>query len=450
MPRPLTPPRATFLVRASAAAALGLAAAGASLPAAAQPRPDGTVAQEVILQSRPGVSIDGLAAAYGLTLVDQFGSRPIWRARVADGGSVEAVVQALTADARVVYAEPHVEHQAPESRHNVVWAIGGSQAEWAAQWAGPAMRLERAHRRATGAGVTVAFLDTGADLDHTALAGRWARRADGSLLGRDFVDDDADPREAGSRADPGYGHGTHVAGLIALAAPAARLMPVRVLEPSGQGNAWVLAEALLWAVDPDGDPRTADGAGVVNLSLGTTRPTRLLDQAVELATCSDDDDDEPDDGYDGPGFEADAQRCDAQGGAVVLASAGNDGATKPRVYPAAEAAEGKLAVAASTRKRRLASFSNRGAWVEVAAPGDRIMSTVPGDAWGVWSGTSMAAPLAAGVAALVRQTVPDWKAVDVTKRLIDRSAALCGTVALRQIDAAGAVWDEQPPPPVCR
>jgi len=416
---------------------------------AAIPRPDGTVPNELILQIAEGHSADEVALAHELDLVDQFGSRPIWRATVAPGDEVDEVVEALNADERVVYAEPHVEHQTPESRHNVVWAIGGSEETWAAQWAPKAMRLPLAHQQATGAGVRVAMLDTGADLAHSALATRWARDGHGSLLGRDFVDGDADPSEGGGEGDLGFGHGTHVAGLVALAAPDAMLMPVRVLEPSGQGNVWVLGEALMWAVDPDGDPLSADGAHVVNLSLGTTRRTRFLDQVIELATCSDDDDDEPDDGYDGPGFEDDLARCAAQGGSVVLAAAGNDGARTPKVYPAAEHAEGELAVTASTRNRRLADFANRGAWVQIAAPGHKVVSTVPGDQWAVWSGTSMAAPLTAGVAALVKQANPDWKAVDITKRILDRSAALCGTV-LRQVDAAGAVLDQEPPAPPCR
>lgn len=422
-------------------------AAQAGAVAVTAPRPDRPVPREIVMQVADGQSADAVAGTHGLILLDQFGLRPIWRARIAAGDTVKRAVEALSADARVVYAEAHVEHQTPEGRHNVVWAIGGSEDEWAAQWAPKALRLPEAHALATGAGVRVALLDSGADLTHSALAGRWARDGQGRLLGRDFVDGDDDPSEAGGVGDPGFGHGTHVAGLIALAAPDAKLMPVRVLEPSGQGNVWVLAEALMWAVDPDGNPLTADGADVVNLSLGTTRRTRFLDQAIELATCSDDDDDE-EDGYDGPGFEADEARCDAQGGTVVMASAGNEAASKPLIYPAAEQAEGQLSIAASTPKRRLAAFSSRGTWVNLAAPGDRIISSVPGDQWAVWSGTSMASPLAAGVAALLRERQPDWKAVDVTKRLQDRSAAMCGTT-LRQIDAAAAVRDENPPVRSC-
>jgi subtilisin family serine protease len=425
--------------------ALSLAA---SMPSQAQ-RPDNPVPGEVILQIEEGQSAADVAATHALTLVSQFGNRPIWRARVAPGNKVGAVLRALQADSRVRYAEAHIEHQTPEGRHNVVWAIGGSQTEWAQQWAPQSLRLPLAHQHATGQGVVVAILDTGVELTHPIVAPRLRRTAEGQLVGRDFVDGDADPSEQGSPADPGFGHGTHVAGLIALSAPDAALMPARVLTPAGQGNLWVLAEALLWAVDPDGDPATADGAQVINLSLGTTRRTHFLDQVIGLVTCHDDDDDDGQtgSGWGDPGFEDDKRRCERQGGSVVVAAAGNDGGTTP-LYPAAERAEGAISVAATTSSHRLADFSNRGRWVQIGAPGEQIISSVPGHQWGVWSGTSMSAPLVSGVAALLRERQPDWKAVDITKRIADRSARLCES-KLRRVDAAAAVLDEEAPRTRC-
>jgi subtilisin family serine protease len=417
------------------------------VPLGALAQADAPVPREVLVLLRPGNAIGPIAQTYGLTTLERFGQRPIWRLRVNGPQTVPDALASLQADVRVQVAERNFEDETPESRRNRVWAIGGSQSQWTSQWAMRTIRLPQAQQLARGAGVRVAVLDTGVDATHPVLAHRLARRANGTLIGRDFVDDDADPSEEGTVGDPGYGHGTHVAGLIARVAPQARIIPGRVLDERGRGNLWVLQEALLWAVDPDGNPQTDDGADVVNLSLGTLRRTRLLDLAVELATCSDDDDDEDELDLADPGFDADRARCAARGGAVVMAAAGNAGTTE-RQYPAAEAALGKLSVTASARNNRLADFANRGATVEIVAPGDQIISAVPGGGWGVWSGTSMAAPIAAGVAALVRQLNPDWKAVDVTKRLQDRSARLCGT-ALRQVDAYGAVADEVPPDLPC-
>ena len=127
---------------------------------------------------------------------------------------------------------------------------------------------------ADGQPVKIAVLDTGVDFSHPALAGHL-------LPGFDFVDFDNDPSEVGNQTTGPFGHGTHVAGLIALVAPDAKIIPVRVLDQKGIGNTWVLAEALAYAADPDGNPATHDGADVINLSLSTLRRTRLLRDVLE-------------------------------------------------------------------------------------------------------------------------------------------------------------------------
>lgn len=412
---------------------------------------------DVIVQLDTGADVDTLAARYGLTVVDRFGKRPIWRLRVAAGASADAAVDSLRNDPAVRFAERNEDTETPEGRRrNPVWAVGGDEGTYTTQWAPQAIQLADAHARSTGAGVRVAVLDTGIDLDHPALSSRLARRSGGALLGRDFVDDDADPSESGDRDDAGYGHGTHVAGLVALAAPSATLMPVRVLDASGRGNAWVLAEALGWAVDPDGDPASDDGAHVINLSLSTLQRTELLKTVSSLAACTFDDDD---DDFADPGFDDDRARCALRHAAVVTAAAGNGASETIEEFPAAEPVPGLLSVAASTQSGEVADFSNRGSWIRVAAPGEFIVSTVPGGGWGSWSGTSMAAPLAAGGVALLLATVPpggdpsrpaprQWDTELAAKRLADRSSALCGS-SLRQIDLAAALADVSATDPVC-
>jgi subtilisin family serine protease len=278
-------------------------------------------------------------------------------------------------------------------------------------------------------------LDTGVDAAHPALVGRL-------VAGFDFVDFDADTSEAGSADDAGHGHGTHVASLVAQVAPGARIMPLRVLDAHGVGNVWVLSEALLHAVDPDGVPATADGVQVINLSLGTLRRTELLADIIERVSCGDDYDDDDDDG------DEDTRRCTAQGGAFVVSAAGNSG-DETLHYPAAEQHAGALAVAASTEAGTLAAFSTRGGWVQAAAPGEQIYGAVPGGRWGVWSGTSMAAPMAAGAAALLRSAFPEWKPSDVVSKLIGDGPQLCGS-HLKQIDPAKTLTGRSAPAPVCR
>ena len=418
-------------------------------PAPTAPGENAALPGEIVVRLLRSSDFAAVTADFGLTAIDRFGQRPIWQLRVPAGRDTQAVIDALRADPRVLNAEPNYENETPEGRRRTPWATGGDAGTYATQWAPEALRLPAAHALSRGNGIRVAVLDTGIDLTHPALAPRLARTAGGALLGRDFVDDDADPTEGGNTGDIGYGHGTHVAGLVALAAPGSTLMPARVLDAQGRGNVWVLAEALLWAVDPDANPTTDDGAHVVNLSLGTTRATDLLRTAVALADCDFDDDD---DAFNDAGYDDDKERCSRKHGAVVLAAAGNAGDDQELQFPAAEQAPGALAVAASTAQRTLAGFSNRGSWVQIAAPGEAIISTFPGGGYATWSGTSMATPLAAGTAALVLGRFADPRSVlplDVAKRLVDRSAALCGGTPLRQVDAAAAVEDTQAPDPAC-
>lgn len=460
---PAGPVPAAILVLCSMLAACGGGGGGDAAsepadPSSGSPRPAGA---ELILNLRAGGDIQVVAAAVGATVIDQFGRRPIWRIALPAGRDAASEAERLRLRADVRYAEPNALQEAPEATRNSFWLIGGDAGTFGTQWAPDALRLAGAQAAVgDGSGVRVAVLDTGVDLNHPLLATKLARRGDGHVLGRDFVDDDEDPSEAGGRADLGWGHGTHVAGLVALAAPGARLMPVRVLDRAGRGNAWVLAEALAWAVDPDGNPATDDGAHIINLSLGSTQPTELLSSVVELANCEfDDDEEDEDDEFDDEGFDDDRERCAQGHGAVVLAAAGNDGSAQTRIFPAAEGVEGARAVAATTPSNTLAAFSNSGRWISLAAPGEAIVSSVPGGGWGTWSGTSMAAPLAAGVAALVMTTpapnprpgtigLRQWDAEDLLRRLEQRGTTVCGG-SQRQIDALAAVSNTAPATPAC-
>ena len=394
---------------------------------------------EVLVKLRSTDALTGLLAKYPVTLLGRFGARPIYRLKVIGTARVKDVLAGLVLEPNVMIAETNTTHRSPEARKNVAWAIGSPQA-YATQWAPQALRLAEAQRLATGAGIRVAVLDTGVDRNHALLAGRL-------LPGFDFVDFDNDPSEVGSPANAGYGHGTHVAGLVAMVAPGASIMPVRVLDADGVGNAWVLAEALLYAVDPDGDPTTDDGAQVINLSLGSLARTRIIDTIAQIASCATAVPDDPIGDRSDPGYNDDLIRCGVGNGAVVVAAAGNDASNSVKEYPAAESAYGLLSIAASTSNLKLATFSNFGSWVGMAAPGDAITSAVPGG-YGTWSGTSMAAPLAAGTAALVRSLDPGMLPADVIKRVKRSSAMLCGT-ALRQVDAAAAVTNIVPPAIVC-
>jgi len=248
------------------------------------------------------------------------------------------------------------------------WNVGGDAGAYVGQWAPQKIRLAVAHqinrgKDANGRAMRIAVLDTGVDSTHPALVGHL-------LPGFDFVDNDNDPSEVGNQQTGPYGHGTHVAGLIALVAPEAKIIPIRVLDKNGLGNVWVLSEALAYAVDPDNNPNTDDGADVINLSLSTLRQTRLL-RSVLSRIC----DDVPLPGEDN--FPAVANP-----NLVVVAAAGN-GADTTRQYPAAENVAGMIAVGASNSADALATFSTRGSWI--ARGSSRRSHLEQRSGWAVWN-----------------------------------------------------------------
>jgi subtilisin family serine protease len=440
-----------LLVRTAFAAVLASVLAwGVALPAYAggsgsgaggTSGPDPEMPGEVLVKLRSTAALQPLLARQPLTLVSRFGARPIYRLKVVGAVRVKDVLAALALEPDVMIAEPNTTHRSPEARRTVPWAIG-TQSAYIAQWAPQAMRLADAQRITQGVGVRVAVLDTGVDTTHPALAGRL-------LPGRDFVDGDLDPSEVFSTTTGAWGHGTHVAGLIALAAPGAQIMPLRVLDTDGVGNAWVLAEALLHAIDPDGNPDTNDGVHVINLSLGSLARTRIIDTIAQIASCAPAIADDPIGDRSDPGYADDDRRCaNGSNGVVIIGAAGNDASGSLKEYPAAESAYGLVSVASSDSTRHISKFSNSGPWIDLAAPGEGITSAIPGG-WAVWSGTSMAAPLVAGAAALVRGQDLSVRPSVVVRRLKQTASVLCST-NLRQVDAYAAVINVGPQSSSCR
>lgn len=275
------------------------------------------------------------------------------------------------------------------------------------QWALARMGAPAAWDVTRGAGVVIAVLDTGMDFSHPDLQGRFVSR------GKDLVNGDDD-------ASDDHGHGTHVAGIAAAVgnngvgmagvAYEARVLPVKVLAASGSGDHATIASGIAWAAD--------QGAKVINLSLGGPYGSNTLEAAVDYAWGK---------------------------GAVLTCAAGNDGRSNPS-YPAAYA--NCLAVAATDSQDRLGSFSNFGSWVDVAAPGVQVLGTVRGGRYEAWNGTSMAAPNAAGVAALVWAAHPSWSNAQVRSAMESGAEALAGNpVRWGRLNAARAVGANPSPLP---
>lgn len=376
------------------------------------------VSGEVIVKLRPGVSPRALAVSSGLSSaprkIDRIPGEAIYRFKLTDGTSPADKAAALDANPLVLDAEPNYLGQVPEARQRSSWAVGQGAGDYLGQWAPAQIGLSEAHAQSRGAGVTVAILDTGVDLAHPALAGRL-------VPGYDFVAmDDTPQEEEGDGPGSAFGHGTHVAGLVALSAPEASIMPLRTLGPEGTGDLWSQMLALSYAA--------ASGADVINLSFSFGERSKIFDDMVAELSCTTA-------GY------ADC-RSAQRPGAIIVTAAGNSGANV-REWPGASAAPGMVTVGASTELDTLADFSTYGAWVPLAAPGENIVSCVPYGGYAAWSGTSMATPLVSGVAALVRSSASGLRPAEVARRLVLSADTLEGPVRLR-LDAATAVKGRLP------
>ncbi|MGK2956971.1 MAG: S8 family serine peptidase [Acidimicrobiales bacterium] len=368
-----------------------------------------------------GESLDGIPVA---VLVDSNGAAP-------GGLELETVMVDSKRDAQKMI--DRVEDQpgvigasTPKkvSMMEVTGALASNDQHRPSQWSLNRLNIEQAWRISRGAGVIVAVIDTGVMTNHPDLAGRIAR-SNGAVLGANFVGwQGAHPGSSipldGSPVGPmstsegafgdGQGHGTHVAGIVAAAAdnveggagvaPDAMIMPVKVLGDDGSGDTRDVAAGIVWAVQ--------NGAQIINLSLGGTGEDVAMTGAIQYAVNH------------GVSVFAAAGNCGSGGGGCPGVS--------PPLYPAASLpSTGAMAVAATGSSDERASFSNEGAYVDIAAPGTSILSTcnpssaigsLTGSALYCWlQGTSMSTPAVAGVAALLKSQAPSRSATDITSLL---------------------------------
>jgi len=244
---------------------------------------------------------------------------------------------------------------------------------------------------AAPSGPLVAVIDTGLDVSHSWFSGEFAGHV---VPGRSFMGDPTNWLDA-------TGHGTHVAGVVRLVDPSARILPVRVFDASGFGTDRAVADGIVWAVE--------NGALVVNLSLGGPARSLATERAVDFARSRD---------------------------VVVVAAAGNHADKgSPVMYPAAF--ESVVAVAAHDAFSP-AFFSNRGAYVDVSAEGMSVWSAHLSNRVVLAGGTSAASPFVAAVAARVRAARPDLDAATV-KSVLESSAVDIGEPGRDDVFGWGAV-----------
>jgi subtilisin family serine protease len=250
--------------------------------------------------------------------------------------------------------------------------------------------------------------------------GGWSTGPSDDLIGWDYANNDNNPMDDN-------GHGTHVTGTIGAVGNNGigvagvdwnvQIMPLKFLGADGSGFLSGAVSALYYAV--------AHGARVSNNSYGGA--TYYAGMAMAIA---------------------DARAA----GHIVVAAAGNSGGNNDvsPSYPASYNYDNVLAVAATDRNNQLASFSNYGSTVELAAPGVSILSTTPNSSYAYYSGTSMATPHVTGAVALLWDLHPDWSYGQVINRIlsaVDPLPSLAGKVATGgRLDVGRAIVGSGPTP----
>lgn len=253
--------------------------------------------------------------------------------------------------------------------------------------------------------VIVAVIDSGVDGSHPEFEGQL-------LPGYDFS---SDKPTVGGNVD-GYGHGTHVAGVIgaktnngigiAGIAPNCKILPVRIFNNWGHTTSGASTAAIIWAVD--------NGAKVINASWGSPLPGQAFHDAIKYALEKD---------------------------VVVVAAVGNSGNNDPETAGYPGKSPGVIGVAASTDIDGWATFSTFGDQVSVAAPGKGILSTYPmqiSNGYRIMEGTSMAAPSVTAAVALIRSQFPNMNQKQV-KELLEKTAKDIVMTGLDQYSGHGRI-----------
>lgn len=324
------------------------------------------VANQIILKLEKGRSPDEFLTEVNGHVVGSIPEPNIILINYHNHVKAQKMAESLSRRNGVIFAEPNYLCSVPEvsqndqiipDQNNPVYIAGVSPGPYYNQQATNSTHSDSANLLSTGADIIVGVIDNGIDFDHPLFDGL----ADST--GYDFIDNDEDPSE---EVGDLLGHGTFVSGLVKLMAPDCELMPYRVFDENGVGNAYIISLAIYQAID--------DSVDVINMSFNTYTASSSIQTAIAAAH---------------------------QAGITMVASSGNDSCSTI-CYPASY--DGVISVGAIDSLDYKADFSNYGSYLDVVAPGTMIYSALHTNYesdWGYWNGTSFSAPQVTGTCALI-------------------------------------------------
>jgi len=348
---------------------------------------------QILVKFKPTLSdpfVEATISAYQSKRIKRIPKLNIYQIQIPESMTVEEMLFILNQNPDVEYAEPNYRAYIAVTPNDTFFKYQYAlynKGQEIGQIPGDPKGKPRSDIKATESweetkgneSVLIAIIDTGIDFDHPDLKNKIYSS------GYDFANEDSD-------ATDDHGHGTHVSGIasadtnnsegMAGVAWNCKILPIKVMDEEGSGYySWII-DAIRWAAD--------NGASVINLSLGGDESSKALEEALQYA------------------YERDV---------VIIAAAGNEAGSV--IYPAAYDAY-CIAVAASDYNDSRTEWSNHGPEIDVAAPGERILSCVPIWYWedspfpyGYGFGTSMAAPHVSGLAALIKSIKPWLKASEI-------------------------------------
>ncbi|KAA3636743.1 MAG: hypothetical protein DWP97_02135 [Calditrichaeota bacterium] len=358
------------------------------------------VPDQLVCQLNPGGNIYDIDSAYNTVTLYYLTSLDIYLLQTEPGADVPTLAAQIATDPDVFLCEPNYIFDTPEGvQSSQPFLDNVVSNDFQTQPAVASVQIPTAQTIATGTGVKVAVVDVGINMSHPQLSTM-------VTSGFDFVSNDSIAAdEPGGLAS---GHGTFIAGVISLVAPDAELVSYRVLDTTGRGNGFTVAEAVIQAVQ--------HGCKVINLSMVMDNPHVALDAAIEYARDNN---------------------------VMVVAAAGNDSLETDK-FPFRDSYT--LGVAAVDSNNVLADFSNFGGKVDVCAPGTHIFGTFLDTTYARWDGTSFATPFVAGQAALLYAKNPgaDWsdirEAIMLSAVNIDaQNPGMEGNLGAGLIDLAAAL-----------